>query len=348
MRTNDSRLYFMGRIDHREDGAYFFWAASQMQARFTGTYLDITVNNRTAWGEISIGYIIDGRQGRLPLPQYNDGKDTVYRLAENLEADREHSITVFKRMSANHSYAVKDISTDGEFLLCEPQYSLSLEFYGDSVSAGEVCEADDFIGRSDPVNAACIYDNSYYAYTWQTARLLDARFNNIAQGGIAVYDKTGYFHYPDMTGMESVYDKTCYFPEGGELTQWDFSYIPDVVVFALGQNDNHNGITDKFDIDIYDEKTRRHWKDGYEKLISDVVSHYGKVKIVMLTTVLMHDAEWDDAIDEICTEMRAKGHDIYHFLFSRNGRATPGHPRRAEHAEMARELSGFIHKITTI
>ena len=59
----------------------------------------------------------------------------------------------------------------------------------------------------------------------------------------------------------------------------------------------------------------------------------------------MHDLEWDVAIDEIVKELCAEGHDAYHFLFSQNGAMTPGHPRRAEHAVMARELAGFLEKI---
>lgn len=344
---NDSRLSYMGRIDMREDGAHFFYASSQVSAKFRGTKFSLTLSNSTAWGEISIGYIIDGRMGRLPLPRSNDGRDTEYVITEGLEPDKEHIITIYKRMSANHSYVIKSMDTDGELLDYTPEYRFKLEYYGDSVSAGEVTEADCFVGRSDPSNHGGIYDNSYYSYTWQTARLMNAQFNNISQGGIAVFDDTGYFHWPKMIGMESVYDKVCYFPEGGELTEWDFGrYTPDAVIFALGQNDQHNGITDQNDIDIYDPDVRRRWKDGYKKLIKNIVSHYDdKVRIVMITTVLMHDAEWDKAIDEIVSELRLEGHNAHHFLFSRNGAATPGHPRRAEHAVMARELSAFLENI---
>ena len=86
-------------------------------------------------------------------------------------------------------------------------------------------------------------------------RLLKTKWESFAHISIAVFDNTGYFHAPEMIGMESVYDKMCYFPEGGEITEWDFSrYIPDAVVFALGQNDPHNGITNENDIDIYDSE----------------------------------------------------------------------------------------------
>lgn len=347
IRFDDKKIAYTGRIDVKDDGAYFYYASSQAEVRFRGTEISAVINNTTAWATICLGYVIDGRMGKVPMPRANDGKDTVYQLANSLEPDKEHTLIIYKRMAAQHSFAIKSITTDGEFLDAPEMPALKLEFYGDSVSAGEVTEAADFVGRSDPAAHDGIYDNSWFSYTWQTARLLNARFHNIAQGGIAVYDDTGYFHWPKMIGMESVYDKMCYFPEGGEITKWDFSrYTPDVVVLALGQNDKHNGITDKDDIDIYDDATRRHWKDGYKNIVKSVHAHYGEnTQYIFITTLLMHDAEWDKAIDEIAEELKAEGIKAHHFMFRRNGAATPGHPRTAEHTEMAEELSAFIRTI---
>ena len=61
--------------------------------------------------------------------------------------------------------------------------------------------------------------------------------------------------------------------------------------------------------------------------------------------ILMHDAEWDRAIDELVSELCAQGPDVCHFMFKHNGAVTPGHPRRSEHTEMAKELAAFIEKI---
>lgn len=347
IRFDDNRIAYTGRIDMKEDGAYFYFASSQAEIRFKGTEVSVTVNNTTAWATICLGYVIDGRMGKVPMPRSNDGKDVVYQLANSLEPDKEHSLIIYKRMAAQHAFALKGISVDGEVLDAPVLPELKLEFYGDSVSAGEVTEAEDFAGRSDPASHDGIYDNSWFSYTWQTARMLNARFHNIAQGGIAVFNDTGYFHAPKMIGMEDTYNKMCYFPEGGKLSEWDFSrYTPDVVVFALGQNDKHNGITDKDDIDIYDNATRVHWKEGYKNIVKSVHGHYGeKTKYIFITTLLMHDPEWDKAIDEMTAELKAEGLDAYHYMFKRNGAATPGHPRTSEHTEMAEELSAFIKTI---
>lgn len=347
IRFDDKAIAYSGRIDMKDDGAYFYYAASSAAVSFKGTEAYVTVNNSTAWGTIFLGYVIDGRQGKFPLTKENDGKDACYQIANSLEPDMEHTLIIYKCQAANHSFAVRSISCDGEFLSAPAKPELKLEFYGDSVSAGEVSEAEAFVGRSDPASHGSIYDNVWHSYTWQTARLLNAQIHDIAQGGIAVFDNTGYFHAPEMIGMESVYDKMCYFPEGGEITEWDFSrYIPDAVVFALGQNDPHNGITNENDIDIYDSAVRENWKNGYKKIVNSVRSHYNdNTRYIFLTTLLMHDPEWDKAIDEIVNELCAEGVKAYHFMFKRNGAATPGHPRISEHTEMAEELSAFIRTI---
>ena len=58
-----------------------------------------------------------------------------------------------------------------------------------------------------------------------------------------------------------------------------------------------------------------------------------------------HKVMWDKAIDEVVSELKAEGLDAHHFMFRRNGAATPGHPRYPEHTEMAQELSAFIKTI---
>lgn len=56
-----------------------------------------------------------------------------------------------------------------------------IEVYGDSVSAGEVSEAVDYVGKEDPEHNG-EYSNSWYSYIWMTARKLGAQIHDIAQG----------------------------------------------------------------------------------------------------------------------------------------------------------------------
>ena len=140
--------------------------------------------------------------------------------------------------------------------------------------------------------------------------------------------------------MESAYDKLCYFPEGKKgITKWDFSsYVPNVVLFAVGQNDPHReGHPDN---DITDPEYRTKWKNRYKDIILDLKSKYPNAYFILLLTVLNHDPVWDDVIEEIKNELNDE--KISHCKFTRSGKATPGHPRLPEQYEMAEELTAFI------
>lgn len=342
---NDSRALYMGRYDRTAEETKLYFAGSQIKLKFRGKSLSMTFCASVSWGKVSLGAVIDGKIISVPLDPENNGKTITAVIADEQDYV-EHDVIIYKRYASNYYIWIKGFETDGEFLAPEPLPQLKMEVYGDSVCAGEVCEAVDYVGKSDPEDHNSVYDNVWYSFVMQTARNINAQIHNIAQGGLALFDGTGYFHYPDTIGLESIYDKTCYFPEAGEATKWDFSrYIPDIVVIAIGQNDQHNAKTQQNDRNISDPEYRAKWKNAYIGIVKDLASHYKTAKFVLTTTVLMHDADWDNAIDEIAGELNGMGIKAFHNIFSRNGAATPGHPRIPEHDEMAKELTEFIKGI---
>jgi hypothetical protein len=344
IKPSDPALSYMGRIDFSDnDAPKMFYAGSSVSFAFKGTCVKAHIVNTSYWGELGLGAVIDGKVVTFPLSPENNGKEVEITLAENLP-DANHTVIIYKKHAANELLVLTGIEIDGVLLEKPQKPTLKMEVYGDSVCAGEVIEAVDYVGKTDPDGHNSRYDNVWYSFVMQSARNISAEINNIAQGGIALFDGTGYFHFPDYIGLESVYDKLCYFPEGG-LSQWDFSlYTPDIVVIAIGQNDKHNGKTDKDDIDIADPVYRKVWKSAYIKLVRELNDRYSAPQFVLTTTILCHDEEWDKAIEEIKTELCAMGIHASHNIFSRNGAATPGHPRIPEHNEMAEELTAFIKK----
>lgn len=69
-----------------------------------------------------------------------------------------------------------ELEADGELLELSETARPSarkIEVYGDSVSAGEVSEAVDFVGKPDPEHNG-EYSNCWYSYAWMTARKLNA------------------------------------------------------------------------------------------------------------------------------------------------------------------------------
>ena len=115
-------------------------------------------------------------------------------VAENLDKGSEHMATLFKRMDHCHEYAFLGFLLEygARVVKMRPLPRKKIEFYGDSVTAGEVSEAISCCGKEDPEHEG-EYSNAYFSYAWATARRLHARVHIVAQGGIALLDGTGYF-----------------------------------------------------------------------------------------------------------------------------------------------------------
>lgn len=333
-------LRYVGRTDILNGAVRFFYAGSSVTVRFVGTSISCVIRDHRFYSVPMLGAVVDGKM--IPLSYELSDGDIIINIADGLK-NEEHEIMLYKRQDCCHYFEFLGFILNEGAKLLEPAPApeLKIECYGDSVSAGAVVEATEYAGKNDPEENDGSYDNSWYSYAMITARNLGADIHNIAQGGIALLDNTGWYHAPDFIGMETMYNKTCPIVEDG-YTDWDFSkYIPDVVLFAVGQNDPHNDGGEDFD--ITDPGYRLKWKTGYKKLISDLRSHYPDALIALLLTVLEHPFEWEDAIDEIQSELCDD--KIVRFKFKRVGRATPGHPRLTEQYEMAEELTAELIRL---
>ena len=237
LEADDKRLQYCGRIDFDDPKApQMVFPCSFVKVKFTGSYIRAVVSNKNSYWENYLGYFIDGKQDKIFLP--NEGKVTL-TLAENL-GKGQHEIMLFKRQDSCHllNFYGFEVEDGAEITAPDPLPERRIEVYGDSVSAGEVAEAVGYVGQPDPTGHRGQFSNSWYAYTWMTARKLGAQIHDIAQGGIALLDKTGWFAGPDFIGMESCYDRIQYYTDLGPSKQWDFNkYRPQVVIVAIGQND---------------------------------------------------------------------------------------------------------------
>ena len=335
--TADSGIFsYMGRIDDTDKKApLIIYPGSNIKFRFTGERLKIRLYNICMSEYTAIGAVIDGVQRKLEL-EAADGEQTLEVTGLK---DTEHECMIFKRQAAAHYFRFLSVEAESARAY-EHTYDLKLEYFGDSVSAGEVTEAVYYEGMCDPEDHKGIYDNSYFSYTFSAARKLNASFHNNSQGGLALFDHTGYFYGPDietLTGLESTYDKLAYVPYAPTgVSEWDFSrYTPDYVIFAIGQNDANPKPEN-----VYDREYTEKWKKRYKEILSDLKEKYVNVRFILLTTVLKHDAKWDYILDELCAELADK--NVRRYRFRRCGAATDGHPRITEQEEMALELADFI------
>lgn len=356
-------LVYCGRIDDTDpDAPVFVQPGSFVRVCFTGSaWIKAVVVNKRRWYDSYAGVLADHKQYKIRIEK--DDEPVVLTLAEGLEKDLSHEVTFFKRMDQCHSYAFLGFLVEhgARVEKGRPLPRKKLEFYGDSVTAGEVTEALDYVKCPDPPHNG-EFSNSYFSFAWATARRLHARAHLVAQGGIALLDGSGYYEGEEgkKYGMESCWDKVYFYPEtthgisdnsrkdhslaGRELSRmnsWNFArYTPHVVVVAIGQNDS-------FPADYMREEPRgdaaQRWREHYKNWIRSLRRTYPGAWIVLTTTILHHHPAWDRSIGRVCAELEDP--KIVHFLFEENGRGTPGHVRVPEAMNMALELAAFIEKL---
>ena len=336
---DDERLQYCGRIDFEDAKApEFVYPCSSIEVAVSGNSVRVIVSNRNAYWENALGYIIDGKQGKVVLPDTDE--KVILTLAEDME-DILHQVMLFKRQDSCHTFRFYGfVAEDGARVeKAAPLPERKIEVYGDSVSAGEVSEAVRCTGKEDPVHNG-EYSNSYYSYAWMTARKLNAQIHDIAQGGIALLNKTGWFMEPDQIGMEEIYDKIRYLPQLGRPRLWDFSgYKAHVVIVAIGQNDSHPW---DYMAENYEGEESRYWRMKYGEFIRKLRAMHPHAAIILTTTILNHHRNWDLAIGEVCRKLQEDDKKIYHFLYNKNGCGTPGHIRIPEAENMSLELAEFI------
>ena len=335
-------LQYMGRIDfEKEGGPEFVFPCTFVKIKFRGAGIKTELTNTNSYWDNYMGVIVDGVQTKFQLEK--EGR-REYVLAEGLE-NTEHELMLFKRQDGCHTVQFHGfwLDEDAEVLELPALPSRRIEVYGDSVSAGEVSEAVEYCGQPDPEHHG-EWSNSYYSYSWCLARKLDAQLHDIAQGGICLLDDAGWFAGPDCKGMLSIYDKIQYHPDLGVQKRWDFSkYTPDVVVVAIGQNDKDP--YDYMKADYHSEQSL-YWRLAYKEFIGKLRKRYPKSHIILTTTILNHEAVWDEAIDEVCKSLQKTDDRIHHFLYSNNGCGTHGHIRIPEAEKMAEELAEYISALS--
>jgi lysophospholipase L1-like esterase len=331
--ADNKSFQYIGRVDFTNRQAPAFgYPATGIKFKFQGKTLKLKLSD-DRWGDFNyLGVYIDGNPKPVIIYLKNGEKESVYEVSDKLE-NKIHSVLLVKRtdyISGEFKFHGAIIDAGKKLLPPEPAPTRKIEIYGDSISAGGGVEYP-LVGKKDPENNDCkTCTNAYLSFGAMLARNYHADLHLIAQGGISLID--GYGYWNDKTGMESVYDKVKPLKDA---QKWDFnSYIPDLVIIALGQNDSST-------ITLNNKITSEDWKNHYKNFILNIRKKYPKAHIICMFTNMYHDTKWDTYITQAVGEYSAKYKDkkVYSLITKA---VTPGHPREIEQKAMSDSLKDLI------
>ena len=139
-------LEYSGRIDYETDKTIFVFPCSFVKMKFRGRTLKAVVDNNHGYWDNYLGLMIDGKLSKIKLS--NDPGKQELNLLENAEYNI-HEVMLFKRQDSCHEIGFYGFEADDDSKLQEiiKKTTGKIEVYGDSVSAGEVSEAYDFVGK---------------------------------------------------------------------------------------------------------------------------------------------------------------------------------------------------------
>jgi lysophospholipase L1-like esterase len=324
-------IFYTGRINLSDPTApHFFYAGSYATLRFRGTSARAILTDEGGWNEHAnqVGCVING--GDLSIyPMIKGGNHQTLLFASGLD-DREHTLTLIKLNGPGDGrgrITLHGVILDEEADLLPPPPlpAFKLEIYGDSVTEGGGAACPEDTNDCGPHG-----NNGWFSYANVLARLLNGQVHNVGIAGLATLDNTGWYE-DGKTGLETTYDKLN--PSGEAKSAWDFThYTPDLVVMAMGVNDQSKG--------GFNDLPR--WKFTYKRIVHDIHERYGGGRrpfVFAVAPLQVYEAYCN--VEQLVSELRAEG--IYAFYYRYSFEVT-GHPNRPQSARMAAELAEFIRK----
>ena len=179
-------------------------------------------------GGIYFTIVVDGVKQARDFCRITTGGETKFLLADNLPAGK-HTFAIYRQ--SEHQYGeigISALSYDGTILDKPADKDLYIEFIGDSISNGY-----GILGNSSQGDGSALWSDATQAYNFLTAEALNADFSNPSWSGLGCK-----YGYSSIT-MQDVYPAQRY--NFDKTTPYSFDREPNIVVLALGTNDNSKG-----------------------------------------------------------------------------------------------------------
>lgn len=324
-------LQISGRGNYeKKDHMVLSWSSSTVTVAFVGTALELKI-----WTDalVYLNIFVDGEETPSSVVQYNysDTGPSVVPVVSDLPYGL-HVVTLYKKTESNLGdwffYGLRVLGQAEKDLLPKAK-KRKLEFVGNSITCG--CDVlVPLLGMEfDP-----IYEDSYYGYAGQTAKILEAEAHVICSSGHGLnvnVDGTTEHLLPE------VYSKTG--TQSPSSIAWDHNkWHPDAIVINMGTNDFVSGMIDSAD-----------FVNSAIDFVQEIRSYHPKAKIVLLDGPMLtgeNKVKCRRYLDVVKDELKGRGEDdLYRFSFEPRGDSGKGvyhHPVKEEAFDDAKNLSAWM------
>lgn len=276
------------------------------------------ISNSAAEGGVYFTIIVDGVRKARDYCRIASVGETKVKLAEGLSAGK-HTFAIYRQ--SEHSFGevgVCALSYEGELLTKPADKDLYVEYIGDSIT----CGYGDLIANGQGGNSpgASLYSDGTQAYAYISAQALNADWSIVSWSGLGC--KYGY----STTTMQDVYPAQRY--NYDQTTQYDFAKEPDVVVLALGTNDNS----------IQTNASLK--REGLKEMLTLVRQKNPNAPIVWIHGMMTSGVS--TMIEEIVAEFGGAEAGYYACRLTQNNAGGGSHPSLAGQQTYADELVAFL------
>jgi len=317
---NDGVVKVLGRADVVGDDLQMDWVNTGFEVKGTLTG-SVKVNLSSTRTDSLLNVSVDGKAPTIV--HVPNGTSTV-TLAKNLSKG-EHTIRVESGTSVRQgTLNAASLQFLGELSANSNEQSrLKIEVLGDSISCGWGLDGDNSMSTSTlSVAEQVAISNSYYSYAAQTARLLDADLQVVAQCAQTIPAVHGFF--PNLNKRSGT-------------PKWDFeNNQQDIVIINLGTNDEWQG-TGLNNANYTAEKSLANIK----ALLTDVREAYPDAYIIYVYGMMRktYEPQYQQAINEMNDD---KAFYVDMTAYKSTDGFDGNHPKRDSHTAVANALASFI------
>ena len=279
-------------------------------------------NKNTSAGGTRFAIEIDGVFKEYVRPTSNT------KLATGLSAAK-HKIALYKTSEAAGGLVdLISLKVNSNSQINKPTKDYKFEILGDSITCGNQISATD--------------ENGYLAYATQLSKSYNADYNVISVSGRGL--KVGYNSEEGWAAkwdnqIKDLWTMKSYFRDKG-VAKWDHSsYIPDVVIVNLGNNDLGDWIMQNAPMTI------TQFTDEVKSFSGKLRSAYPNAKIIWCYGAFVnrkYESEYRSAVESLNDE------NIQFVYFDQMGGGADGHPNANQHQTIADILSTKISQMLGI